>query len=167
MSKTIVVTDQLYERLAALARPFVDKDPADVIGWLIKIRQESCAQTPSNVAQPAADISDRSPRERGAIVDLDGTTVRSDSVPDLCMKVMEYLHAHGHWGKVAGLAPYRTSTQRYFFSKTPKHPNGNDFFVSIKCHEMYVEVHKNYKTSIGQLARLAAKCGVTLTYKGT
>jgi hypothetical protein len=167
MSKTIVVTDELYERLAALARPFIDKDPADVIDWLVKAQQGSVTQTPSRAAQPAADVSDRAPRERGAVVELDGTTIRVDSVPDLCMKVMEYLYANGHWSKVVGLAPYKTSAQRYPFSKTLKHPNGNDFRTPIKCHEMYVEVHKNYKTSIAQLARLTDKCGVTLTYRGS
>ena len=166
MSKVIAVSDQLYERLAKLAHPFVHKEPSDVIAWLADLQQGKGEQLPSIAAPRIADVSERAPRERGAIVDLDGTTVRVDSVPDLCSKVMKYLHDQGHWSKVAGLAPYKTSAQRYLFSKTPKHPNGNDFFVPIKCREMYVEAHKNYKTAIEQLARLAAKCGVRLSYKG-
>jgi hypothetical protein len=167
MGKMIAVSDQLYERLAKLARPFVDKEPADVIAWLADLQQGKSEQFSAKAAPSIADVSERAPRERGAIVDLDGTTVRADSVPDLCSKVMEYLHAQGHWSKVAGLAPYKTSAQRYLFSKIPKHPNGNDFFVPVKCREMYVEAHKNYKTSIEQLARLTAKCGVRFSYKGT
>ena len=82
------------------------------------------------------------------------------------MQVMEYLHNHKHWDRVMAL-PYKTSSWRYLFSKTDKHPNGNDFFVPIKCHGLYVETHKNYQTAISQLAKFAAKCGVTLTYKST
>lgn len=170
MAKTIVVDDALYERLALLARPFMDKEPADVVRRLVEKEVGSDrVKHPAVVgaaAERTAGVLARAPRERGAVVELDGTVIHADSVPDLCAKVMEFMHARGHWKKVLELAPYKTSAQRYLYSRTPKHPNGNDFFVEIKCWDVYVEAHKNYKTSIEQLARFAAKCGVTLTYRG-
>lgn len=89
-----------------------------------------------------------------------------DTVPDLSAKVMDYLFAHGHGSKVLSLCPYKTSTKRYLYSKTPKHPNGNDFVKPISCHGLHVEAHKSYQTAIKQLAVLASKCGVRLTYVG-
>lgn len=169
MTKTIAVTDDLYQRLASLARPFLDKEPADVIRRLVDKEageDERAIPTPATTGH-SAGLTHRAPRERGAVVELDGTEIRADSVPDLCSQVMEYMHSHKHWDKVMSLAPYKTSAQRYLFSKTDKHPNGNDFFVPIKCHGLYVETHKNYQTAVSQLARFAAKCGVTLKYKGT
>jgi hypothetical protein len=168
MSKTVAIPDELYERLAALARPFLDKEPADVIRRLVD-REEGEESRPIAGIQPpnSGDLTGRAPRERGAVVDLDGTLIQADSVPDLCAQVMEYMHSHKHWDKVMSLAPYKTSAQRYLFAETDKHPNGKDFFVPAKCHGLYVEAHKNYQTAISQLARFAAKCGVTLKYKGT
>ena len=172
MSKTIAVDDELYEQLAVLARPFLDKEPADVIRRLVdkEVKRRNSAgdlAVVSTASGRTEGVLARAPRERGAVVELDGNVIQADSVPDLCAKVMQFMHARGHWKKVLELAPYKTSPQRYLYSRTPKHPNGNDFFVGIKCRDVYVEAHKNYKTSIKQLARFAEKCGVTLTYRGT
>jgi hypothetical protein len=166
MATTIAIPEDLYERLAALARPFHDKEPADVIRRLLdgeEMKEGSIASPPRTVTER---VVERAPRERGATVELDGTLIQADSVPDLCLQVMEYMHSHKHWDKVMGLAPYKTSARRYLFSKTDKHPSGKDFFVPVRCHGLYVETHKNYQTAISQLARFAAKCGVALTYKG-
>lgn len=168
MTKTISITDDLYQQLASLARPFLDKEPADVIRRLAQQATEEDEKNPREFValDPPSDLVRRAPRERGAVVDLDGATIRADTVPDLCAQVMEYMFQKGHWDKVMRLAPYKTSAQRYLFSKTPKHPNGNEFFVPIQCRGLYVETHKNYKTSVTQLARFTSKCGVSLTYKG-
>lgn len=170
MTVPITLSGDLFDRLASLARPFVDKEPADVIRWLVE--KEVNAQAgigTSVVARPMQVMSvlDRAPRERGAVLEIDGTVIRAESVPDLCSKVMEHLFEKGKWNKVLEMAPYKTSSERYLFSKTPKHPNGNDFWVEVKVRGVYVEAHKNYKTAIEQLARLVAKCGMTLNYKGT
>ena len=170
MTQTIVVPDDLYARLAALARPFQDKEPADVVRWLVESKegnapQAKAAQAPA--ASPAPGVLEgRVPRERGAVVDLDGVVIKAQTVPDLCAQVMDYLHSKGHGKKLLELAPYATSSQRYLYAKSPVHPNGNEFFSSIKSHGLHVETHKNYRTAIGQLSRLASKCGVKLSYKG-
>ncbi len=170
MTQTIVLPDDLYARLAALARPFQDKEPADVIRWLVESKegnapQARTAQAPAVSPAPGV-LEGRAPRERGAVVDLDGVVIKALTVPDLCTQVMDFLHNKGHGKKLIELAPYSTSAQRYLYAKSPVHPNGNEFFSSIKSHGFYVETHKNYRTAIGQLSQLASKCGVNLSYKG-
>jgi hypothetical protein len=170
MTQTITVPDDLYARLAALARPFQDREPADVIRWLVESKEGGGSQPPPAVVpvlpSDAGIIEGRAPRERGAVIDLDGVTMTAQTVPDLCTQVMDFLHTKGHGKKLLELAPYSTSGQRYLFAKSPVHPNGNDFFNPVKNHGLYIETHKNYKTALGQLTRLASKCGVKLTYKG-
>jgi predicted CopG family antitoxin len=171
MARTITITDNLYSRLESLARPFVDKEAADVITWLVNKEAEKNVQPrPKSTERSsinAANINARTPRERGAIISLDGSTIHADSVPDLCSQVMEYLYSKGHWSQVLELSPYKTSSIRFLFSKTPKHPNGNDFFVPVKYRGLYMEAHKNYKTTLEQLSRFLRKCDVTMTYLGT
>lgn len=169
MSKPILLADDLYDRLGSLARPFVDKEPADVIRWLVdkQLEESTPVLSPRTNAVIGIAVVERVPRERGAIVELDGTTIRADSVPDLCLKVMQYLHGKGHWSKILAMSPYKTSAKRYLFSKVPKHPNGNKFWVKIEYRELFIEGHKNYQAAVVQLAKLASKCGVVLTYKGT
>ena len=171
MPRAIIISDDLYARLASLARPFQDKEAADVIQWLVEIKSgaalSTAALTTNVTPSNTSEIEGRAPRERGAIVDLGGVTIKAHTVPDLCSQVIESLFASGHGTKILELAPYSTSAKRYLFAKTPKHPNGNDFFVPVKIRGLHIETHKNYKTAIEQLARLAAKCGVRLIYKGT
>lgn len=169
MTRTIAVPDDLYERLAALARPFQDKEPADVIRWLVD-GKDPTSET-ANAEAPAAStasgvLEGRAPRERGAIVELDGVVIKAQTVPDLCEQVMDVLHLKGHRRTLLELAPYSTSRQRYLYAKSPIHPNGNEFFCPIESHGLYVETHKNYQTAIKQLTKLASKCGSKLSYRG-
>jgi hypothetical protein len=166
MPQTITIPDDLYARLGSLARPFQDKEPADVIRWLLEGETGAILPTTTIFTGPG-EIEGRVPRERGAIIDLGGVAIKAHTVSDLCSQVMESLFARGHGSKIFELAPYSTSTKRYLFAKTPVHPNGKDFFVSVKCRGLHIETHKNYKTAIEQLARLSSKCGIKLAYKGT
>lgn len=171
MPQTITIPDDLYATLGSLARPFKDKEPADVIRWLVEGKKgtalPSAALPTTAVFSGSGEIEGRAPRERGAIIDLGGVVIKALTVPDLCLQVMESLFARGHGNKMLELAPYSTSAKRYLFAKTPKHPNGNDFVVPVKCRNLYIETHKNYKTAIEQLARLSTKCGIKLMYMGT
>lgn len=170
MAKTITLPDDLYAQLAALARPFEDKEAADVIRRLI-----AASEKVQHLAAPKSDklntlqqsVDGRAPRERGAVIDLGGTKIRAHTVPDLCGQVFDYFHSKGHAKALAELSPYSTSAKRYLYAKTPFHPNGNDFVAPIKNHGFYIETHKNYKTAITQLARVSAKLGATLAYEGT
>lgn len=164
MVKTISLSDDVYTRLEALARPFEDREPEDVIRRLLD------GETIKEVAKPrgGGNISEttviRAPRERGTVVELDGDMITATTVPDLCTKVMEYIYSKGLWDKFESLAPYKTSAKRYLFAKSPKHPQGNDFFVPLKYRNIYMEAHKNYETTIKQLSRLLSQLGITFKY---
>lgn len=165
MTKTITISDELFNRLEAIARPFVDREPQDVIRRLIE----------GESAMPAVDIPERTsksdtkffriPRERGAVIELNGKRIIADTVPDLCTKVLEYIDLTGLWDKLEALSPYITSSKRYLLANTPKHPRGNDFFVPIKYRNIYIEGHKNYQTTIRQLKRMLARLGIELVYR--
>ena len=164
MAKTISVSDEIFTHLQELARPFVDREPEDVIRRLLDGDNEKSVEK-TNRHNPIAEPKIvRYPRERGAVVKLNGEKVSATTVPDLCTKVMEFIHSNGLWSQFENLAPYKTSTKRYLFSKTPKHPQGNDFFVPLKYRNIYMEAHKNYETTIKQLGRLLSQLDVTFEY---
>ena len=171
MTQTITIPDDLYAILCSLARPFKDKEPADVIRWLVESKKgttlSSTALSTNEVFSGHGEIVGRVPRERGATIDLGGVEIKALTVSDHCSQVIEFLFAKGNGSKLLALAPYSTSAKRYLFAKTPIHPNGNDFVVPVKCRNLYIETHKNYKTAIAQLARLSWKFGIKLLYKGT
>lgn len=164
MAKTISLSDEVYARLQELARPFEDREPEDVIRRLL------AGSSTKDVAKPDVDQHGRdfaivrAPRERGAVVELDGERILATTVPDLCSKVMEFISSKGLWDRFEGLAPYTTSTKRYLFAKSPRHPQGNDFFVPLKYRNIYMEAHKNYETTIKQLNRLLSQLGISFKY---
>lgn len=169
MAHTIKISDDLYAQLGKLARPFKDKEVADVISWLVENATKSIESRLSRQAphllSGSADVEQRTPRERGALINIGGHTIKALTVADMSQQVMEFLFSAGHGGKILELVPYSTSTKRYLFAKKPVHPKGNEFVAPIKCRGLYIETHKNYKTAIEQLARLSSKCGVRLAYK--
>ena len=164
MTKTISLSDEVFARLQALARPFEDREPEDVIRRLLDDGStKSAAVSSSRNATTEPNIV-RYPRERGAVVELNDERISATTVPDLCTKVMEFIYSKGLWSQFESLAPYKTSAKRYLFSKAPKHPQGNDFFVPLKYRNIFMEAHKNYETTIKQLGRLLSQLGVTFKY---
>lgn len=164
MVHTITLSDEVFTRLQALARPFEDREPEDVILRLLDGDSKKSVATPNSRNATAEPRIVRFPRERGAVVELNGERISATTVPDLCTKVMEFIYSKGLWSQFESLAPYKTSARRYLFSKTPKHPHGNDFFVPLKYRNIYLEAHKNYETTIKQLGRLLSQLGVTFEY---
>lgn len=164
MVKTIFVSDEVYSRLESLARPFEDREPEDVIRRLLDGGSMGEMAKPGSGKSTFQSVVVRAPRERGAEVELDDDRISATTVPDLCTKVMEYIYTKGLWDKFEKLAPYKTSAKRYLFAMTPKHPQGNDFFVPLKYRNIYMEAHKNYETTIKQLGRLMTQLGVNFKY---
>ncbi len=164
MVNTISISDEVFSRLQALARPFEDREPEDVIRRLLDGDSSKSVTTPSSHSATSKPRVVRLPRERGAVVELNGERISATTVPDLCTKVMEFIYSKGLWNQFESLAPYKTSAKRYLFSNTPKHPQGNDFFVSLKYRNIYMEVHKSYATTIKQLGRLLSQLDVTFEY---
>lgn len=165
--KNIQVPDDLYLRLAELAEPFVDKSPADVIRRYLPDTEHGTNGRAKNQPSSKNPVVTRLPRERGAVVDIDGTTIEADTVGDLTNKVMQHIRTKGKWVEVKAMAPYKTSGQRYLFAAKAKHPSGREFVAPIQCFGLYVETHKNYQTAIKQLTTFVAKLGMQLTYRGT
>lgn len=164
MVKTISLSDEVYARLEALARPFEDREPEDVIRRLLNGGSTKDVAEPSGGRPTSELVVVRAPRERGTVVELNGNRILATTVPDLCTKVMEFIYSKGLWKQFEGLAPYKTSAKRYLFAMSPKHPQGNDFFVPLKSRNIYMEVHKNYETTIKQLGRLLSQLGITFKY---
>lgn len=164
MIKTISLSDEVYAQLVALARPFEDREPEDVIRRLLDSASTKDVAKPSNGKTTAELTVVRAPRERGTVVELNGERISATTVPDLCTKVLEFIYAKGLWEQFESLAPYKTSAKRYLFAKSPKHPQGNDFFVPLKYRNIYMEAHKNYETTIKQLGRLLSQLGITFEY---
>ena len=176
MERTISLPEDVYARLEALARPFVDRDPVDVIRRLLDSPGEGERFDPPSppqtepVSSPASPsstrVDGRIARERGARVQLDEHLIQADSVRDLYEQTLHYLSSNGVWERVVELAPYKTSSRRYLISETPIHPNGKRFVVPVQHRNLYMETHKNYQTAITQLDRLLGRCGIKVTYLG-
>ncbi|NOZ09938.1 MAG: hypothetical protein GXP09_02655 [Gammaproteobacteria bacterium] len=164
MAKTISLSDEVYARLQALARPFEDREPEDVIRRLLDGGTTNYVAKPNGGRITSEVAVVRVPRERGTVVELNGERISATTVPDLCTKVLEFIYGKGLWDQFETLAPYKTSAKRYLFAKSPKHPQGNDFFVPLKYKNMYMEAHKNYETTIKQLGRLLSQLGITFEY---
>lgn len=164
MVKTITLSDEVYARLETLAKPFEDREPEDVIRRLLDGGSMKEMPEPRGVSTTTGAPIVRAPRERGAVVELNGQEISATTVPDLCTKVMEFIYSKGLWDDFENLAPYTTSTKRYLFAKSPKHPQGNDFFVPLQYRNIYMEAHKNYETTIKQLGRLLSQLGITFKY---
>ena len=162
--KNIAVSDETYARLQDLARPFEDREPEDVIVRLLNGTNPDAPKPARPSGGSGESRITRAPRERGAVVELDGHRISATTVPDLCTQVMEHINSKGLWDTLEKLAPYKTSSRRYLFSKTPKHPKGNDFFVPLKYRNIYMEAHKNYETTITQLERLLTQLGIKFEY---
>lgn len=169
MAPKISIPEDLYARLEALAQPFVDTEPADVIRRLL----DACPTTPKGGAQQLSGpivrerhVSTRNPRERGAKVELDGQVIAVDSVRDLYEQVLRQITRNGGLERLKLLLPIKTSSKRYLIAEKPVHPNGNHFVVPVEHRGVYMEAHKGYQTALTQLSYFLSKCGHTLRYLG-
>src|SRR5215208_2747690 len=131
MPRTIILPEELYARIAALAQPFVDREPADVIRRLIE-SYDPAGEVPGDGMHRtvATDVSEallraRNPRERGTTVELDGQRIQADSVRDLYEQALTHLAKNGKLDRVREMLPYKTSSKRYLIAEQPVHPNGN------------------------------------------
>lgn len=165
MSKVIRVPTSVYNRLQALAEPFVDT-PGTVISRLLDDHDGRGASSPSSPPSPlVADLDEREPRSRGVTVELDGQPIEAASVPDLYEQVLRFLVDEGVVGGLEGDLPIATSRKRYLLARSPVHPNGNDFVNPVAYQGYYMEAHKDYKNALRHLnKRVLAPLGIELEY---
>jgi hypothetical protein len=175
----IQLSDETLDRLKALAEPFVDREPEDVIRRLLdsheqKTRSLAQSSSPSPVGsvsdQSDAELVERSiqsrvPRERGAEVEIDKHRIEAVSVRDLYEQVLRLL-IENHKAQLTPLLPFKTSGVRYLVAKKPVHPSGRPFVVPVEYHDYFMEAHKDYKIAIEHLAKLAKKLALPFRYLG-
>lgn len=177
MSQSITLPDDVYSQLEALARPFIDREPVDVIRMLIDSHCGRSDHHPTPTPPPsqsarhedldiATQMRGRPSRERGARVKLDEQLIEADSVRDLYGKALRYVAEAGAWDCLADLVPYKTSGKRYLVSTEPVHPTGKSFVMPVEFQGLYMEAHKNYWTALTQLERLLGNCGISVNYIG-
>jgi hypothetical protein len=171
VAKSIELPDELYAQLAAMARPFVDTQPADVIRRLLEERNLPDSEKPGPALVRAKAVSSkpldaRSPRQRGIRVDVDGREISAETVQDFYGQVLRHLSTTDKWKALQKHIPYRTSRKRFLVSNEPKHPEGNPFVVPVECRGVFIEAHKDYENAFRQLRSFLVKAGIGLRYLG-
>lgn len=176
--REVTLSDDLFARLEALTVPLVPTVP-DVIGRLLDHYERTASK--SRTAVPAASAparsqvtpvlherstTGRSPRERGATIEIEDHQIRAVSVRDMYEQAMRYIVDKGHSKRLKPLVPLRTSSQRYLIAERPTHPNGNDFVVPARYGGYFMESHKDYRNAVKHLAQLTDKLGLKLRYLG-
>ena len=173
----IQLSDEILDRLKALAEPFVDKEPEDVIRRLLH-NHERAARGLAQGASVSDSLSEmvsanlmgrstksRVPRERGAEVEIGRQRIRAVSVRDLYEQALRLL-IENHEAQLASLLPFETSRVRYLVADKPLHPSGKPFVVPAEYHGYYMEAHKDYKIAIEHLGKLAKRLGLPFRYLG-
>ena len=119
-------------------------------------------QQPTKTSTPTNMLHNRSPRQRGISVTIDGRKFSAMSVSDLYDQVLKYLYENKLIEKLKPYLPYATSRKRYLISIEPVHPQGNQFVVPIEYKGYYMEAHKSYHTAITCLTDLLGLIGLSL-----
>jgi hypothetical protein len=173
----IQLSEETLNRLKALAEPFVDREPEDVIRRLLDTRDEATPSlapfarfggtrndtTSTNLMERSTES--RVPRERGTEVEIGKQRIRAVSVRDLYEQTLKFLIAN-HEAQLVQLLPFETSRVRYLVADKPVHPSGRPFVVPTEYHGYYMEAHKDYKIAIEHLGKLAKRLGVPFRYLG-
>ncbi len=171
MTRLIRIPDQLFARLQAHGKAFVDAE-GDVIERLLDFYEaHSGAPDGSKVPGESAekegrDPSARTPRERGATVEIGRHVIQAASVGDLYEQSLKILLDDGCANRLKELVPFKTSGERYLIAERPVHPNGKPFFNPVRYKSYYMEAHKDYRNAIRHLAKLVETCGLQLRYLG-
>jgi|SRR5215813_6483596 len=172
MRHQISISDKTLARLKALAEPFVDREPEDVIRRLLDAGEQAqnrAGSSPNSQTAPAIPravlLSARTPRERGVAVQIGDHKFDAVSVPDLYRQVLKFLVEH-HKSTLQAIVPFRTSRERYLIAREPLHPSGNPFVVPVEFQGFCMEAHKDYQNAVRHLIILSAKLGLQLRYLG-
>jgi len=166
MRHQIGISDDTMKRLKACARPFVDKDPEDVVRYLLdehETLRSKIAWSSDLPHQSTQKSVSRIPRERGAIVQIGDHQIQAVSVRDLYEQALKFL-VGGRRVDLRPLLPFRTSRERYLLADKAVHPSGNPFVVPVEYHGYYMEAHKDYKNAVAHLGSLVERLGMELRY---
>jgi hypothetical protein len=181
MSRVVRISETSFQRLQKLAVPLEDT-PSSVIERLLDFYDsESNRDThkkeppPAYTRVPRMDgvkqkedyaLLNRTPRQRGVIVEIGGKRFNADSLADLYSQVLRFLDANGQLDKLKPYLPIVTSKKRYLIAAQPLHPNGKGFVRPVEYQGYFMESHKDYKNGIPILRRILDRFGLSLSYRG-
>jgi hypothetical protein len=159
MPLTVSLPDELVSRLGALAIPFVELTPVDVITRLVNSPESTRGH--DSTARTERVIVDRFPRQRGIRARVGDELIVAHAVKDLYDQTLKALGRSGKLEELLEILPVRTSSKRYLAAKEPIHPNGNSFFVPVRHASVFMETHKSYQTAVSHLAGMLTRIGVS------
>lgn len=181
MSRVVRISETSFQRLQKLAVPLEDT-PSSVIERLLDFYDsQSNPDTykkeplPALTQVPRMDgarqkedyaLLNRTPRQRGAIVEIGGKRFNVGSLADLYNQVLRFLDANGQLDKLKPYLPIATSNKRYSIAALPVHPRGNEFVRPVEYLGYFMEAHQDYKNGIISLRRILNRLGLSLSYKG-
>jgi hypothetical protein len=181
MSRVVRISEISFQRLQKLAVPLEDTLSSVIERLLDFYDSQSNPDTykkeppPSHTRAPRWDgvkqkedhaLLNRTPRQRGAIVEIGEKRFNVGSLADLYSQVLRFLDANGQLDKLKPYLPIATSKKRYLIADQPLHPNGKGFIRPVEYRGYFMESHKDYKNGIISLRRILDRLGLSLSYKG-
>jgi predicted CopG family antitoxin len=169
MARKIAISDDVFARLSKLARPFVDREPEDVIRRLLDQNEARSSNTASSLDEVMSggiarrSAESRAPRQRGATVQIEDHKIDAISVRTLYEEALKFLVAK-HRSSLRAVIPLRTSRERYLIANKAVHPSGNHFVIPVEHDGFCMEAHKDYKNAIAHLGMLCNKLGLSLRH---
>ncbi len=181
MSRVVRISETSFQRLQKLAVPLEDTttsvierllDFYDSQNTLDPYKKEPL---PAHTRVPQMDgarqkedyaLLHRTPRQRGAIVEIGGKRFDAGSLSDLYSQVLRFLDANGQLDKLKSYLPIATSKVRYVIAAKPLHPNGRGFIRPVEYLGYFMESHQDYKNGIRSLRRILNHLGLSISYVG-
>jgi hypothetical protein len=181
MSRVVRISETSFQRLQKLAVPLEDT-PSSVIERLLDFYDSQNNPAAHQKEPPSANtqvlrtdkvkqkedqaLLNRPPRQRGAIVEIEGKRFKVDSVKELYSQVLMFLDANGQLDKLKPFLPIATRKDRYLIADQPLHPNGESFIKPVKYLGYFMESHKDWKNGISHLrSRILDRFGLSISYK--
>jgi hypothetical protein len=180
MSRVVRISETSFQRLQKLAVPLEDT-PSSVIERLLDFYDSKGNQNTPKKEIPSVHtqlpqiygvqnedyaLLNRTPRQRGAIVEIGGKRFNADTLADLYSQVLIFLDEKDQLDKLRPYLPISTSKKRYLISAQPFHPNGNGFTRPVEYRGYFMESHKDYKNGINSLRRILDRFGLSISYRG-
>jgi hypothetical protein len=181
MSRVVRISETSFQRLQKLAVPLEDT-PSSVIERLLDFYDSQSNPDTYKKEPPSAHtrvprmdwvkqkedhaLLNRTPRQRGAIVEIGGKRFNVGSMADLYSQVLKFLDTNGQLDKLKPYLPIATSKNRYLIAVQPLHPNGKGFRIPVEYRGYFMEAHKDYKNGIISLRRILDRLGLSLSYMG-
>lgn len=142
-------------------RPYMEQLAAFVTEQSRRLGPQSPSVQPvvlPQVEPPVAIVKPEGGRQSGIVVRIGAQRFSASSVSDLYQQVLRNLVDSGTINVLEAHIPFSTSNKRYLLARTPRHPNGNAFWLAVSYRGYYMEAHKSYENAVKSLDKLLEKC---------